>query len=67
MISHFNMRAQIRTFSYKNYEELGSFITDRAKILGRDKTGLSPKEQRRLVTAIKQARHLGLLPFKARI
>ena len=61
------MKTNTRTFSYKNYEELSGFITDRAKILGRAKTGLAPKEQRRLVAAIKQARHLGLLPFKARI
>jgi len=61
------MKTKIRTFSYKNHEELAGFITDRAKILGRAKTNLSAKEQRRLVSAIKQARHLGLLPFKARI
>lgn len=53
--------------SYKNYEELSRFLNDRARIIGRSKTGLSPKQQRRLTREIKRARFLGLLPFKARI
>jgi len=53
-------------FSYKNYEELAHYMSDRARILGRAKTGLSPKSQRQLVRAIKRARFLGLLPYSAR-
>lgn len=49
--------------SYKNYDYLSKFITDRGKIMGKDKTGLSSTDQRRLTTEIKRARHLGLLPF----
>lgn len=50
---------------YKNDQELKKFITDRGKILGRSKTGVCAKHQRVLTKAIKQARHLSLLPFVA--
>lgn len=53
--------------SYKNYEQLARFLNDRARIIGRSRSGLTPKQQRRLTREIKRARHLGLLPFKARI
>lgn len=53
--------------SYKNYEQLARFLNDRARIIGRSRTGLTPKQQRRLTREVKRARHLGLLPFKARI
>ncbi len=48
---------------YKEYETLKKFISDRGKILSRDKTGVCAKHQRALAKAIKQARHLALLPF----
>jgi len=53
--------------NYKNYKELAKFLNDRAKIRSRKRTGLSAKQQRRLTIAIKRARHLGLLPFSAKI
>lgn len=53
--------------SYKNYEQLARFLNDRARIIGRSRSGLSPKQQRLLTREIKRARHLGLLPFKAQI
>lgn len=52
---------------YKNYEKLMRFTTDRARILGRKRTALTSKQQKRLALAIKQARHLGLLPFAPKI
>jgi small subunit ribosomal protein S18 len=54
-------------YDWRNYEELKHFMTERAKILPRKRTGLSPKNQRKLAKAIKHARHLGLLPYKAEI
>lgn len=42
---------------------LTKYVTERGKILGRTKTGVSAKDQRRLTKFIKYARHLGLLPF----
>ncbi len=50
---------------YKDFKELANFITDRAKILGKDYTGFCSKHQRRFTIAVKRARHLGLLPFSA--
>jgi len=49
--------------SYKKYDELKKYMTERAKILGRARTGICTKHQRRLTVAVKHARHLGLLPF----
>ena len=54
-------------FDWKNYEQLKYFMSDRAKILPRKRTNLSPKNQRKLGVAIKHARHLGLLPYQAEI
>lgn len=48
---------------YKDYKTLGRLLSDRAKILGRDRTGICVKHQRRLPAQIKRARHLGLLPY----
>jgi len=48
---------------YKDSETLMRYMSDRAKVLGKDRTGLCAKHQRRLSTAIKRARHLGLLPY----
>lgn len=52
---------------YKEYKELGNFLSDRAKILGKDYTAVCSKHQRRLTVEIKRARHLGLLPFSPEI
>lgn len=46
---------------YKDFEILRKFVTDRGRIVGRKRSGLCAKHQRRLATAIKRARHLGLL------
>lgn len=51
------------TFSYKEAELLGRYINEQGYILSRESTGLSAKQQRQLGKAIKQARHLALLPF----
>lgn len=48
---------------YKEPETLAKYVSDRAKLLGKDHTGLCAKHQRRLSVAIKRARHLALLPF----
>jgi len=48
---------------YKNAEKLANYITDRAKIAPRRRTGTCAKHQRVLSTAIKRARHLALLPY----
>lgn len=48
---------------YKNSEELLKYITERARILGKARSGVCSKHQRVLSREIKRARHLGLLPF----
>jgi len=48
---------------YKNVATLSRFLDPRGRILSRRKTRVSAKVQRRIVTAIKRARHLALLPY----
>ena len=53
---------------YKNSPDelvkmLGHYITERGKIIPSRISGTSAKDQRALATAIKRARHLGLMPF----
>lgn len=52
---------------YLNTQELTQFVTDRAKIVSNDFSGLCAKHQRRLSIAVKRARHLALLPFSVKI
>jgi len=54
---------KIKTIDYKDAELLKRFISDRGKILPRRVTGTSAKYQRELTVAIKNARHMALLPF----
>lgn len=48
---------------YKDLDTLRQFITERGKILPRRITGVSYFYQKLLKKAIKQARHMALLPF----
>lgn len=48
---------------YKDYKTLRKFMTERAKIVGKDYNGVCSRHQRALSKSIKRARHLGLLPF----
>ena len=50
-------------FDYKDSNVLQKYVDSYGKIEPIGKTGLSVKQQRQLATAIKRARHLGLLPF----
>lgn len=52
-----------RVISYKDTPMLRSFMSERAKIEPRRKSGACAKHQRALSRAIKMARHLALLPF----
>lgn len=57
--------AGIKHIDYKDISTLSKFITDRGKILPRRITGVSAHHQKLLVSAIKRARHMALLPFVA--
>ena len=48
---------------YKDYTDLAKFLSERARILGKDLTGICSMHQRALSREIKRARHLGLLPY----
>ena len=53
----------VKNIDYKDYERLRRYVSDRAKIEPRRKSGVCAKHQRALSLAIKRARHLALLPF----
>jgi small subunit ribosomal protein S18 len=52
---------------YKDVETLTKYMSDRAKVLGKARTGICAKHQRRISVAIKRARHLSLLPYVPQI
>jgi len=51
---------------YKDAAMLGKYITERGKLLGRARTGVCAKHQRRVEQAVKRARIIALLPFVVR-
>ena len=55
----------VSVIDYKDVARLRHFISDRARIEARRRSGACAKHQRALGTAIKRARHLALLPFVA--
>jgi len=48
---------------FKNSKLLERFTNDQGKILPRRLTGLSAKNQRRVVEAIKRARYMAFMPY----
>ncbi len=50
---------------YKEVNRLRRYLSERAKIEPRRKTGTCAKHQRGVSVAVKRARHLALLPFTA--
>jgi small subunit ribosomal protein S18 len=48
---------------YKDVVLLRKFMSDRGKIRSRRVTGLTPKRQKEVATAIKNAREMALLPY----
>lgn len=50
---------------YKRVDLLQRFLTDRGSIRSRRKIGTCARHQRLVALAIKQARHLALLPYTA--
>lgn len=49
--------------SYKNYEVLAKFLSDRGRIYSRERSGVCAKHQRALSGQVQKARFLALLPF----
>lgn len=56
---------KVEHIDYKDPAKLRRYISDRAKIEPRRKTGTCARHQRMLTMALKRARHIALLPFTA--
>ena len=48
---------------YKDVKQLQKFVNDQGKIIPRRVTGLTAKQHRELVRAIKRARQIAIMPF----
>ncbi len=49
--------------SFKDIDNLEKFLSSRKKIVGRDRSSLCAKHQRKITREIKYARFLGLIPY----
>ncbi|MBI2170419.1 MAG: 30S ribosomal protein S18 [Chloroflexi bacterium] len=56
---------KIKDIDYKDFNRLQRFLSERARIMPRRRSGTCNRHQRMLALAIKRARHLALLPFTA--
>lgn len=54
---------KINHIDYKEPAKLRRYVSDRAKIEPRRKTGTCARHQRMLTLALKRARHIALLPY----
>jgi len=54
---------KIESVDWKDAALLRTFISDRGKIRARRVTGLTPRQQREVATAIRNAREMALLPY----
>ncbi|TSC86888.1 MAG: ribosomal protein S18P [Microgenomates group bacterium Gr01-1014_7] len=55
------------TPTYTDIATLRRFLTDRAKIVAKQRSGVCSKHQRAVAKNIKYARHLALLPFTPKV
>jgi len=58
---------KIDDINYKDTRMLGSFVSERGKIVPRRISGVCAPHQRRLAESIKQARNICLLPFSTSV
>ena len=54
---------KVKHIDYKDVDRLRRFLSERFRMEGRRRTGVCAKHQRRLVSAIKRARMLAMLPL----
>jgi len=54
---------KVDAVDWKDTALLRTFISDRGKIRARRVTGLTPRQQRQVATAIRNAREMALLPY----
>ncbi len=56
----------IKHVDYKDIELLKRFLTPSGKIMSKNRTNVTSKNQRKLALAVKRSRFMGLLPYVAR-
>jgi small subunit ribosomal protein S18 len=56
----------IKHIDYKDTDVLKKYVNPNGRIVGRKRSGLTAKNQRKLALAIKRARFMGLLPYVAK-
>jgi len=56
----------IKHIDYKDTDILKKFLTPHARLMGKRRTGVASRNQRKLALAVKRARFLGLLPYVSR-
>jgi small subunit ribosomal protein S18 len=66
MSNDFFSKHNIQHIDYKDVELLKRFLDPHGRIMKRRRIGLSVAHQKQLSTAVKRARHMGLLPFVVR-
>jgi small subunit ribosomal protein S18 len=57
--------ADVTEVDYKDLTLLRTVVSDRGKILSRRITGLTPRQQRSVTQAVKNAREMALLPYRS--
>lgn len=55
----------IASVDYKDTTLLRTFVSDRGKIRARRITGITPRQQRMVTRAVKNAREMALLPYSS--
>ncbi len=60
---YFFVQTKKATINYKDVSKLKRYVSERGKILPRRITGNCAKHQRALTIAIKQSRHIALMPY----
>ncbi|MCB0480552.1 MAG: 30S ribosomal protein S18 [Flavobacteriales bacterium] len=58
-------KSRIKYIDYKDPDFLIKFVNEQGKLLPRRLTGTSLKYQRKVSVAVKRARHLAIMPYKA--
>ena len=56
---------KVKDINYKDIPRLQRFLSERARIAPRKRSGTCTKHQRMLASALKRARHLAMLPYTA--
>ncbi len=56
---------KVYELDYKDVAKLKKFITEKGKILPRRMSGVCAKHQRMVATAVKRARVMALIPYRA--